>query len=494
MRQQLTDARRQSGGTGLQISVDEYKAFTSLIERRCGLSFSRFKKREFELKIGKLDQAIKNNIHDLIEAAEISDEVLQQIVNVLTVGESYFFRNRPHFSALSSSIIPEIIKDRMNEKSLNIWCAGCARGEEPYSVTMLLRDRFPLLTDWNISIIATDINTSFLAEARRGIYRNWSFRGVEKSTIKQYFHMDVDGDYRLHENIKRSVEFKHFNLIELLHGARPTGDNLDLIFCRNVLIYFPFNTADRIVKMFKKMIRPGGFLLVGHSEAFPELGGFEVIYSNATYYYRTSSDKERAELTSPAATTTTIPGIGVQTTYLPPPPEDTTSHPPATSQAPHISRISRMSRLPAAGQRGAPGEVKREDPVLQQARELADGGQTAQALEMLKNHAGKNGRLDHRVHFILALLADHSGDVSHAVESLKRAIFLNKNFIIGHYYLGVIFQREGEPNIAKRHFKNVLRLLELVSEDELLEESEGLNAGRLKEIVAGRYQEICLEQ
>ena len=79
-----------------------------------------------------------------------------------------------------------------------------------------------------------------------------------------------------------------------------------------------------------------------------------------------------------------------------------------------------------------------------------------------------------------------------AVESLKRSIFLNRNFIIGHYYLGVIFQREGEADTAKRHFKNVLRLLDMVSEDELLEESEGLNAGRLKEIVTGRFQEISL--
>jgi chemotaxis protein methyltransferase CheR len=102
------------------------------------------------------------------------------------------------------------------------------------------------------------------------------------------------------------------------------------------------------------------------------------------------------------------------------------------------------------------------------------------------------GRLDYRVHFMMALLADHTGDVARAMESLKRAVFLSKGFVIGHYYLGVIYHREGDTAIAKRHFKNVIRLLESVPDDQMLEESEGLNAGRLKEIVTARYEELNL--
>lgn len=458
---------------------DQFHTLTNLIEKRCGLTFSQFKKREFQLKLDKLDSNFVNNTDDLIEAVTLSDEALQKIINVLTVGESYFFRNRPHFNALRYHIIPDLIDTALPDHSLNIWCAGSARGEEPYSLAMLLHDRFPQLKEWDVSITATDINTDFLAEARKAIYRQWAFRGVDPSIVKRFFHRDINDDLRLHENIKKAVRFKHFNLMELLQGAQPMQGNLDLISCRNVLIYFPFEVADQIVNAFLRLLRPGGFLLVGHSEAFPALGNFEVIYSNATYYYRKHSDLATAQLSMPAAATAAIPGIAVRTTMAPPP---------------HDISLVTKKNIEKLKPSITPPPPKAAVTILDQARQMADSGKIPEALKVLQSHAESEGRLDHRVHFILALLADHSGDIAQAVESLKRSIFLQKNFVIGHYYLGVVYQREGDLGTARRHFKNVMRLLQMIPDSALIEESEGLNAGRLKEIVNARFEEIDLEQ
>ncbi len=450
----------------------EFFNLTSIIERRTGLLFSKERQREFQLKLDKLPtSSIPATPAELIDAARVSDEVLQKVVNVLTVGESYFFRNRPHFNALRHHVFPALIEDAKKRMSLNIWCAGCAGGEEPYSIAMMIQDEFPYIKTWEISITATDINTDFLSNARSGLFRKWSFRGVDDAVIKRHFHVSADGDYQLHENIKHAVTFKHFNLYDLLDGARPTSGNLDLVLCRNVLIYFPFQTADNIVSGYREMIRPGGYLFLGHSEAFPALGNFEAIHSDATYYYRRYV-KEPKRLSMAAPASASIPGFAVRPTLMP---------------STHAGRGSFYGLSDNA-------TVAADSPIarMETAREMADNGHTAEALKILEQLAATELRLDHRVHFLYALISDHTGYAMRASESLKRAIFLEKNFVVGHYYLGVICQREGDDGAAKRHFKNVLRLLDDISPDAELEEAEGLTAGRLKEIVRNLFQETEL--
>lgn len=451
----------------------QFTHLASIIEGRTGLLFSKERQREFQMKLEKLPHSnIPADPAALIDAARVSDEVLQKVVNVLTVGESYFFRNRPHFNALRHKVFPALIQDAKQRQSLNIWCAGCAGGEEPYSLAMMIQDEFPHIKNWGISITATDINTEFLSRARSGLFRKWSFRGVEDAIIRRHFHQTSDGDFQLHENIKRAVNFKHFNLFDLLDGARPTSGNLDLLLCRNVLIYFPFQTADRIVVGYREMIRPGGHLFLGHSEAFPALGNFEAIHSDATYYYRRYLNEPSRMLSMAAPATASIPGFAVRTSIMP---------------SPVGGRGSFFAPSDSVGL-----SVDSPTSQLATAREMADNGRTAEALQMLEKLAVGDLRLDYRVHFLSALIADHAGYAMRASESLKRAIFLEKNFVVGHYYLGVICQREGEENNAKRHFKNVLKLLDALPPETSLDESDGLTAGRLQEIVKNLFVEMEL--
>ena len=459
------------GRARFEMSDEEFYTLSQIVEQHVGIHFPKEKQREFQIKLEKLPRGFcGESATELIQAANVSGEVLGKVVNALTVGESYFFRNRPHFAALRSSIFPDLIADvEGRRKKLSIWSAGCSTGEEPYSLAMLIYDDFPFLKHWDVSIIATDINTEYLANARRGVYRKWSMRGVEPQIIKRHFHEDSDGNYTLHEDIKRMVSFRRFNLANLLDGARPTSASLDLILCRNVLIYFPFRIGDQIISNMQEMIRRGGYLMVGHSESFPSLGNFEAINDHATYYYRRYVNEQTALFSMPAQETAVIPGLAVRTTFVPGPYRITV--------APAISKEKEV-------------EPETVDEQLERAREMANSGQNSEAFAFLGELSDNDGRLDYRVHFLLALIADHSGYVLKAVDSLKRCIFLNKGFIVGHYYLGVVYQREGDNESAKRSFKNVLRLLEALDDDEQLEEAEGLSAGRLREIVTSLFEEI----
>ena len=464
-----------SGGKKrFDLSDIEFSTLADIIGSRTGLLFSSEKRREFQMKLEKLPlSSIPESPAALIDAALISDEVMQKLINALTVGESYFFRNRPHFNALRNEVFPSLIDAAYDRQSLNIWCAGCAGGEEPYSIAMMIRDEFPVLAGWNVTITATDINTDFLERARSGMFSKWSFRGVDDSIIRRHFHQTARDEFLLHENIKRAVTFRQFNLSELPVGARPTGGNIDLLLCRNVLIYFPFQTADRIVTEYRDLLRPGGYLFLGHSEAFPALGNLEALHSDATYYYRRYLNEPTRLLSMAAPATASVPGFAVRTTLY-----------PSTAMGHSLSMYPAMdSELEESSETGA---------LMETARELADSGKTAEASAILEKLAEGELRLDHRVHFLLALIADHAGYALRAMESLRRAIFLEKDFVVGHYYLGVICQREGEIIEAGRHFKNVLRLLDETPPDLMLDAADGLTAGRLKEIVSSLSLEMEL--
>jgi len=189
---------------------------------------------------------------------------LRYLVSRLTVGETYFFRNRPQVAALRDYIIPELIMEKMQkDRQLKIWSAGCSTGEEPYSVAMLLRELIPDMGKWSISLLATDINEQSLATAREGIYRDWSFREVDEYYRQRYFQ-PRDKSWQLEREIVAMATFRYLNLADDLYPARATRtDSLDLIVCRNVMIYFSVDLCLDITRRFYRCLRDGGYLVVG---------------------------------------------------------------------------------------------------------------------------------------------------------------------------------------------------------------------------------------
>ncbi len=492
-------------------SKEEFTRLAALLEQRTGLRFSKEKKREFQVKLSEI--LVKGDFasgYEFIEAISNSNSVLQEVTNYLTIGESYFFRNKPHFFALEDRILPDLVTQARGSRSLNIWCAGCSTGEEPYSLSILLREKFPAVADWDVSILATDINTVFLERAKSGMYSKWSFRGVAPGIIDKYFTQVSENKYALDESIKKTVEFRRLNLAERFFDNKLPEAPFDLIMCRNVLIYFSFQLANQIVRAFEDVTKQGSYLMVGHSEAFPALSRLDAIYSNATYYYQYAEViGARADRQSVVPhPTLSIPGIGVKTVVSEPgfysesiPPAETTRQSisvPGLPVAEYVPEQVRDSHIMRASSIIPPEPDSPEadaydiDGALDLARDLVNEGKIQETFEQLSILAEGDGKLEPKVHFLLSIVADQAGEVGTATKSLKQAIFLDKNFVIGHFYLGVISQREQGYEAAARCYRNVRRLTEKLPYHEPLAEAEGMTAGRLKEIAEARFNEVEL--
>ena len=250
------------------------------IEARTGLHFppARFA----DLRRGLTQAGLESGVDDAqayVEALlsrDISHADLANLAGWLTVGETHFLRDERAFEYLETVLLPELIAaKRGGDQRLRIWSAGCATGEEPYSIAMLLHRLLPDLKDWQISLLGTDLNPKVLARASTGIYTEWSFRGTPGWVKARYFVARGGGRYEIQPWLKQMVQFADLNLAEDSYPRilnRTHG--LDLIICRNVLLYFAPASIPRVIQRFHRALVESGHLVMGSVEAchmeFPE--------------------------------------------------------------------------------------------------------------------------------------------------------------------------------------------------------------------------------
>jgi chemotaxis protein methyltransferase CheR len=205
----------------------------------------------------------------LCSTLPITHPILQELIHIVTIGETYFFRYLDQFNALRSEVLPALIKQRREARNyhLRLWCAGCATGEEPYSLAILLRDLIPDYQSWQITLLATDLNVQSLERAKLGVYRTWSFRNETPPEVQERWFRAEQGYYRLDASVKKMVTFAPLNLTADEYPAVNNGtSNLDVIMCRNVTIYFEQETTRQIASRFFSALNDNGWLVVGHSE------------------------------------------------------------------------------------------------------------------------------------------------------------------------------------------------------------------------------------
>lgn len=269
-----------------------YLLFRDLLRSRSGLFYPEHKRDDLEHGLSLVLKVTGHRSMAELYSDALNDETTwETILAHLTIGETSFFRNKPQFHALRHHIFPEIFGRRTNLRSIRIWSAGCATGEEPYSIAMLLQDILPDIQSWNISILATDINPNFLLRSREGLYGTWSFRDTPDN-IKDRFFSQEGNRWRLHTTIRSMVTFARINLIESIYPSITNGTSaLDMILCRNVTIYFDEHTTRQIVEKFYRALTPGGWLIVGHSEPQASIyHQFEVHNFPNTVVYRKKLD------------------------------------------------------------------------------------------------------------------------------------------------------------------------------------------------------------
>ena len=394
----------------------------------------------------------------------------------LTVGETYFFREKRSFEVLEEHVLPELLRSRRGvERRLRIWSAGCCTGEEPYSVAMLLDRLIPDPGEWNVTILATDINPRFLRKAAEGVYGEWSFRDTPAWIRERYFKKRKDGRFELSPHIRKRVTFSHLNLaIDAYPSLSNNSNAMDVIFCRNVLMYFTAERARKVAENLHRSLVDGGWLIVSPTETSISL--FSPLTATGfpgVVLYR------KVEGAAPRLAAIGYQAPASQVLFLSEPvapqaarsvaPEETQPVPPEQTAATEASG----ALLP---------EQHDRDAFARAARVCANEGRLGEAVEWCEK-AVATDKLNPEYHYLLATIRQEQGQVDAAAHSLRRALYLDPDFVLAHFALGNLRLAQSRRRDAGRHFANALALLRARAHDEILPESEGLTAGRLEEII-----------
>lgn len=396
----------------------------------------------------------------------------------LTIGESYFFRDAGQFKLLERTILPDRIRIRSGQRRLKIWSAGCSTGEEPYSLAMLLDRLLPQDTGWRVNILGTDINEEFLAKARQGEYGSWSFRSTPEYIRTASFNRMMD-KWRIHERLRERVRFEKLNLIRDAFPDPARGiEDLDLIICRNVFIYFDPPTVSRVVSRMARCLAPGGYLVTGHAEIMHrETTLLEPLrFAESVIYQRLASKTPlaaRAE-TAPEPTPPARGGSGNGRETSVPARRRKPANEGRSIEARSVngSRPSPRARDAASPARAEPLAELRElffkgryQEVIERARSLAlKGRPLAEALLLAGRSLANQGRLEdaeqaclqaleqHEFYpapyWLLAQIALERDGREQAKEFLSRALYLDGTFIAAYLDLARLYADEGDAERA----------------------------------------------
>ncbi len=257
----------------IPMSTDEFRLLRDFVYQHCGLNFTEDSKYLLERRLGKRLQLHNlktfKDYYYFLRYNPNKDQELSEVIDQLTTNETYFFREDFQLRTFVEDVLPEIRKrtELEGEKTLRIWSAGCSSGEEPYTIAMLLLN-LPWLKSWRIEVIGTDISQRVLHMAREGVYGEASFRSTD-ALLKQQFFVDYEGKSRIKDEVRNLVSISHLNLFDTTRIA--LLGKMDVIFCRNVIIYFDPAGKKNVIENFFQRLVPDGFLLLGHSESLINL-------------------------------------------------------------------------------------------------------------------------------------------------------------------------------------------------------------------------------
>jgi chemotaxis protein methyltransferase CheR len=380
---------------------------------------------------------------------------LDALVTEITIGESYFFRHREHFDALRDVVLPDVLKRNRVTRRLRVWCAGCADGAEPYSLAILLKGEMAhQLWGWEVAILGTDINRSFLARAREGSFAEWALRSTSPEMRGAWF-LKEGNVWKVAPQCKEWVSFQYHNLAEDSFGAAFSNlSAFDVIICRNVMIYFGPELMRKIIGQFHECLVPGGWLLVGPAEPnMTSFTSFNAVNAPGATLYQKRDEADSFNIGS------------------------------LSLQLPVASANPSLPAMPA----------KNDVPLtLADVRRHSDQGSWKDAMRCCEALL-KQDNLNPIVHFWHALILEQTEDHGGAEKSLRRAIYLDRRNVMAHYYLGLVLQNRGDPLQAARSFGNALELLRPRSDADILVDADDITVAQLRKL-AQMHLEIVQEK
>ncbi len=487
-----------------------FAQFREFVVAQMGLYFPTEHRCDLEYRVGSAAQEFgfedTESCIQWLMSSPLTKEQTEILASHLTIGETYFFRNNDIFEVLERHVLPELVRSRRgNEQHLRIWSAGCSTGEEPYSIAILLNRSIADLKNWHTTILATDINPHSLQKASEGVYREWSFRSVPSEIKKRYFNETKDGLFEIPPHIKNMVTFSYLNLMEDAYPSFVNNTNaMDIIFCRNVLMYFPEKQRKKVIQQLHRSLVDGGWLIVSASETSQSrFSQFETVTFPQMTFYRKGQhwvgQAEEPEVTVPFSIPQTAadPDLELRPEVSLPVQTDSSREIPDRSlnigREPQLTPYEEAmvlyaeTRYEEAAEKLAELFSHNESNPDERAIALltrirVNQGKLSEALEWCVKAIAAD-KLNPSLHHLHAAILQEQGQVEEAVLSLRRTIYLDRNFVLAHFALGNLTRQQGKLKESNKHFENALVILRGYQEEEILPESDGVTAGRLSEII-----------
>jgi chemotaxis protein methyltransferase CheR len=435
-------------------------------------------------------------------------EELRALATHLTVSETYFFRCPDHFRVLREVALPSRISARNSHRQLRLLSAGCASGEEAYSLAILIREHFPEVAGWDLSIVGIDLNPTMLTKARTGRYSTWSLRETSEEMRNRCFHKE-GADFLLDESFRPMVSFEERNLA-VESGPHWGVDQFDIIFCRNVMMYMVPDAVRAVVTRLTRALAPAGFLFLSHAETLRGLSrDFHLRQTHDTFYYQKREGVEatpQPPSTLAAGSLLPVDGLDiswveaiqiaserinslsqnssshVETTSSRAPIEKETGH-LRSAQFGFVFELLHQERFQAALEtlNALPSATTADgDAQLLRAVLLTNCGNVSAALAVCKQILSSDD-LNAGAHYVAALCREHVGDYEGAIEHDRAAIYLDSAFAMPHLHMGLLAKRRGDLVTSRRELEQARTLL------------PGEDASRLLLLGGGFGRETLLE-
>lgn len=385
-------------------------------------------------RLGVSDAALCRRLID----GDVNDRVMEELAAELLPGETYFFRDQPCMNAMQQDLLPRLLQERRGERTLNIWSAACSTGEEPLSLAMLLHASLGRLDGWSIRILATDLRGRALDAARRGSYREWSFRDCPGWIRERFFTPQGPGIWAVAPEILALVDYRRFNLVrDAFPPPNHPAGGFDLVLCRNVLIYLDPRRIPPLLEQLCDCLAEGGWLLVSAVEA-PSVGleRVERVRLGETLFFR----KRR---------------------MAPPPRENSAPVPDALHAEPAMPLAGQSQTIAWRRESAAPCE-----PESAEKRIIAPEAQGV-------------GRRDAEQYLAQAASRLDEGDLAAARSLVRRALYLDRRNVHAHLLQGRLHQAEGQGARARRAYQAALKLLERLAPGQALDHDRQLTAAEL---------------
>lgn len=396
----------------------------------------------------------QDKIHSWI--VERSDQAFMDIISpYITVGETYFFRDRKTLRSFKEDILPTLTSG--GKRTIRVCSAGCSTGEEPYTLAMIM-DESKLGDRGGFRVYGTDLNEHSLKKARRAVYGRWSFRGMSDAEIVRYFDPFEDRFFQVKGAYRSKVSFDSINLVA--SGLPWRGGEIDVIFCRNVIMYFDDDSRKKVLNGFMDALSPDGWLVVSACEtSLLEDSPFHPFHVGGQTFFR------------PFETTPGFNSFPSEIWSL------TDSDPTWDDDNDDDSQEEDIPYLQDPVQAETSDEEESFDadkPIgIDAIRSMADRGELEEALELCLSLGNST---DPRVHYLTSIIYQDMGNLAGAKEQLRKTLFLDQSFIMAHYSLLGIAISEGNQRDKNRHMRNLKEILIDMADEDLVSDGEGATA------------------